>query len=97
MSQTKYNRQPVSFWKNHINQWQQSGLSQLAYCQEHNLVINTFGNWKRKLNPASDSKPSADSFVELSIPPLEMENSMSNAWDIELSLGADIILRLRRA
>ena len=97
MSQTKYNRQSESFWQNHMTQWQESGLSQHAYCQEHNLVLNTFGNWKRKLNPAPAQKPSPDSFVELSIPALEMENSMSNAWDIELSLGSDIILRLRRA
>jgi hypothetical protein len=25
-------------WQNHITSWQQSGLSQKAYCQQHHLV-----------------------------------------------------------
>ncbi len=32
----------------HIEAWQTSGMSQAAYCREHDLNARTFGNWVRK-------------------------------------------------
>jgi len=32
----------------HIEAWQTSGMSQAAYCREHDLNAKTFGNWVRK-------------------------------------------------
>ncbi|MBY0485415.1 transposase [Nitrosomonas sp.] len=32
----------------HIEAWQTSGTSQVAYCREHGLNTKTFGNWVRK-------------------------------------------------
>ena len=29
-------------WQNHIRSWQQSGLSQKVYCQQHQLGLSTF-------------------------------------------------------
>jgi len=37
------------FWKHHIDQCQQSGMSQRRYCQANNLALSTLGYWKRKL------------------------------------------------
>jgi hypothetical protein len=96
MNPIKHKRQPVSYWQNHIEQWQQSGVSQRVYCQEHNLALNTFGNWKRKLVPVSTSGDESDPFVELSMPSGDPEKTEPTDWDIELCLGSDIILRLRR-
>ena len=31
-------------WQRHITSWQQSGLSQKAYCQQH--LLGTVKNWK---------------------------------------------------
>lgn len=31
----------------HIVAWQSSGLSQVAYCRQHQLNSKTFGNWLR--------------------------------------------------
>jgi hypothetical protein len=36
-------------WQNHITAWQQSGLSQKAYCQRHQLGLSTFHNKYREL------------------------------------------------
>ncbi len=35
------------YQQNHIEAWQTSGLSQAAYCREHELNAKTFGNWLR--------------------------------------------------
>ena len=36
-------------WQRHITSWQQSGLSQKAYCQQHQLGLSTFHNKYREL------------------------------------------------
>jgi hypothetical protein len=39
----------AAFWQKHFTDWQQSGLSQKAYCAQHDLKIATFGYWRRRL------------------------------------------------
>jgi len=43
---TQQNR---NFWEHHLEQWQQSGLSQLAYCREHHLKPHRFYYWRRRI------------------------------------------------
>lgn len=39
------------FWTEHIKTWQQSGLSQAAYAEQHHLPLPRLSYWKRKLLP----------------------------------------------
>ena len=34
-------------WRNHIEAWQSSGLTQAKYCRQHGLNTNTFSGWLR--------------------------------------------------
>ncbi len=43
------------FWENYVKQWQQSGLSQSAYCREYALKAHRFYYWKQRI-----LKPQAD-------------------------------------
>ena len=36
-------------WQRHITSWQQSGLGQKAYCQQHQLGLSTFYSKYREL------------------------------------------------
>ena len=36
------------FWQKHLNVWQASGQSQVAYCKIHKLKIATFTYWRGK-------------------------------------------------
>ena len=36
-------------WQSHIERWQQSALSQAAYCREHGLKAHQFTYWKNRL------------------------------------------------
>ncbi|MEE9356100.1 MAG: hypothetical protein V3U75_10970 [Methylococcaceae bacterium] len=38
-----------TFWREHIEQWQSSGLSQAAYCRQHALIVHQFRYWNYKL------------------------------------------------
>jgi len=53
-------------WRSHIQAWRRSGLSQAAYCRDHDLVCSQFGYWRRKLR--SDSR-SASGFVQVMTAP----------------------------
>ncbi len=35
-------------WKTHIERWEQSGQTQVAYCREHNLIPHQFTYWKKR-------------------------------------------------
>jgi hypothetical protein len=44
-----YAQQKHSFWKHHLEHWQQSGLSQLPYCREHQLKTHRFYFWRQRI------------------------------------------------
>ncbi len=47
------------FWFQHIEQWQQSGLSQAEYARQQKLSIKSFGYYRRRYRQQSapDKKP----------------------------------------
>lgn len=52
------------FWRHHIQAWQDSGLSQRAYCNKNNLSEYRFSKWKSRLVNDSD----AGRFVRVPLP-----------------------------
>ncbi|HBE92779.1 MAG TPA: hypothetical protein DDW55_09715 [Gammaproteobacteria bacterium] len=36
-------------WSDRIASWRQSGLSQRAYCEQHQLALGTFAYWRGRL------------------------------------------------
>lgn len=46
-----------AFWNRHIETWQQSGLTQVDYCQKHDLNKHTFLYWKAKWNKSEMTRP----------------------------------------
>ena len=42
------------YWKEQIQNWKISGLSQKQYCLDHSLALSTFCYWKRRLNKPAE-------------------------------------------
>ncbi|MFT5211954.1 MAG: hypothetical protein ACI9CE_003695, partial [Flavobacterium sp.] len=40
------------FWQDHVTAWQGSGLSQAAYCKQHEIKSHNFAYWRNRLSPA---------------------------------------------
>jgi hypothetical protein len=40
--------QKRSYWKQHIDSWQETGLTQAAYCRRHNLKHHQLVYWKKR-------------------------------------------------
>ena len=48
LSRAEQLEQKRSYWKQQIEQWQQSGLSQAEYCRRNNLKHHQLVYWKRR-------------------------------------------------
>jgi hypothetical protein len=84
-------RQTTEFWRRHLEAWQRSGLTQVAYCASQELSIKSFHRWRRKereavqmvqppltLVPARLGTPATLGVVRLHSP---------GGWRIELPTG----------
>ena len=58
------------FWRQHIDQWKGSGLTQTAYCRQHGLKLHCFIYSRRKYRCKD---PSPVSLVEVQLPPVATE------------------------
>ncbi len=54
-----------SLWRDRLQQWQESSLTQTAWCQQNNLNSHQLSYWKRKFRDQS----SRGKLVPLSVPP----------------------------
>jgi hypothetical protein len=43
------------YWDEHLSRWNESGLSQSAYCREHQLNLHRFIYWKKRRFPETTS------------------------------------------
>ena len=48
LSRTEELKQKRTYWKQHIDDWQQTGLTQTEYCRRHNLKHHQLVYWKKR-------------------------------------------------
>ena len=41
--------QVLAYWRGHSEAWKLSGLTQKEYCEQHNISLKNFGNWRAQL------------------------------------------------
>ena len=80
-------------WQRLFDEQQASGSSVAAFCRERNVLVTTLRNARQRLGMVDERLPSTSSFVPVEVlsPPARVE-----PWDVELSLGESVVLRLRR-
>ena len=73
-------------WQQHINLWRASGLSQVAFCKQHNLAMHNLQYWRKRLSSSAESvaaKPKA-------LIPITVTSSSP----ARLRLGAQVMIEL---
>ena len=75
-------------WQQRINEQAGSDMTQAAFCQTRALSLAGFQNVRRRLVAQVPAEP----WVELGA----LSEAGGSGWDIELTLGDGICLRLRR-
>ena len=48
LSRAEQLEQKRSYWKQHIDSWQQTGLTQVEYCRQNNLKHHQLVYWKKR-------------------------------------------------
>jgi hypothetical protein len=75
------NQELQTTMKCQVEAWKTSGLTQIAYCREHDIVFSKFNYWVRKLYPAPEP---ARGFVKIKVKGERLP--VSNALVMELVL-----------
>lgn len=73
-----------------------------AFCREHDVALSTFARWHRIL--AGQTAPAAAAprgeperlFTELPMPLSGRSLGDAPPWEVELALGAGVVLRIHR-
>jgi len=89
---TRSKRRSAAQWQAIFSEQAASGLSVKAFCAEREIGYSTFSNWKARLEHLPQSADRQPGFIELSAP----EVLPSTHWDVEVTLGTDIVLRVAR-
>ena len=84
-------RRSEAEWRDLFARFEQSGQTREAFCAEHSVVLSSFIRWWKKLHQGSQHRAAVVQdpvFVELA-------SGREPRWEVELQLGAGVVLRLR--
>jgi transposase-like protein len=87
-------------WQRLVEQAARSPRSVAAFCRAEDVSTASFYSWRKRLGApmpgANLAEPPAEDGTFLELGMLSNEAAGPAPWDIELELGAGMVLRLRR-
>jgi len=95
LSRAEQIEQKRSYWKQHIDSWQQTGLTQVEYCRQHNLKHHQLVYWKKRFLKTETNVSFVPLKLEdlLEIPARQDQSSLTlvinNQFKIEIRAGFD--------
>ena len=78
-------------WRRLMSDFESWDGTQVSFCEARGVSLTSFQNWRRRLGLVGRrgvGRP--DGFVELAVSP-------DPGWEVELSLGDGVVLRVRRS
>ena len=83
-------------WESLVEEFKTSGLTKSAYCKRQGVTISCFYRWQKIL--AEESAP--NNFIDITEPvaratAAQPVTETHRHWQVELELGAGVILRIR--
>ena len=85
-------RRSTAQWRQLIGAQAASGLSQREFCARESIPLGSFCNAKRRLQVNGGARVEAQSDF-MSLTPLHAP--ASSGWEVELSLGEGVVMRVR--
>ena len=78
-------------WRRLMSDFEVWNGSQASFCEARGVSLKSFQNWRRRLGLITRRSVAAPAgFVELAA-------ASGPGWDVELSLGDGVVLRVRRS
>ena len=83
-------------WQSLVEKFNTSGLTKTAFCKRHGIATSCFYRWQKVLAEENTQ----DAFVDITEPvatarSIDTAPEYRNDWQVELELGAGVILRVR--
>ena len=94
-SNRRARRSPAQ-WQGLIERAAHSPRSIAAFCRAEDVSTASFYSWRKRLGAAAPGGAVAEDGTFLELGTLGPEVGEAAPWDIELELGAGMVLRLRR-
>ncbi len=84
-------------WKALLEEFSNSGLTKSAFCKKHRIATSSLYRWQQLFaEPAGGATDFIDVTQPLSSTPRPVPTFVRDSdWQVELELGAGIVLRLR--
>jgi hypothetical protein len=98
LSRAEQLEQKRTHWKQHIDSWQQTGLTQAEYCRRNDLKHHQMVYWKKRfLNTETDASfvpIKLEDLLDISTQPDRASLSLviNDQFKIEISAGFDALL-----
>ncbi|TCO69272.1 IS66 family insertion sequence element accessory protein TnpA [Chromatocurvus halotolerans] len=79
-----------------VEQFHASGLTRAAFCKQHGIATSCLSRWQKALSPEA----SANGFIDItqSVSAAALPRPAAKEcprWQVELELGAGVVLRVR--
>ena len=90
--------QKRTYWKQHIDSWQETGLSQTEYCRQHNLKHHQLVYWKKRFlkteTDVSFVPIKLEDLLDIPAPPDQpsLRVVINDQFKIEINAGFDALL-----
>ena len=83
-------------WKALLDEFNTSGLTRSAFCKQHRIATSSLYRWQKALTGPS----TAAEFIDITEPVVKSAPTLpvpgnDSLWQVELELGAGVILRVR--
>jgi len=92
---TKRSRFTKEQWQVHIENYNAKPIDPQTYCKRIGVTMDRFRIWQRRFEQPGFIEVQPALVPKVSTAPAVDTLAVSDHWDIELHLGADITLRLR--
>ncbi len=77
-------------WAQVISEQAESGLTQQAFCERRDVGLGAFGKAKRRYARGGEPLNGGKDFVRVPVEP-----ALTGQWEVELSVGSGVVIRLR--
>ena len=82
-------------WSTLIAQYRESALTQKTFCSTHGVALSSFGKALREAREGGADVERSAAFIPVQVDSAAEHVEPSSTWDVELTLGAGIVLRVR--
>ena len=79
------------FWARHVQTWQGSGLTQVAYCEQHTLKPKALAYWIKRHRQAAGHVTLVPLAVQKPSAPGELLLQHASGWQLALPAGVDAV------